>query len=60
MNRHAVPLLLAAVLTAGGAAWALAADGSATKKGNQAPIDDNHRGSPAPVTARDDDVSGHS
>ena len=52
MNRHAVPLILAAVLSAGGggaATWALAGDDNATSKGNQAPIDDNHQGSPAPA-----------
>jgi hypothetical protein len=52
MHRHAVPVIVAAVLlSAGGGAatWALAGDDSATHKGNEAPIDDNHQGSPGPA-----------
>lgn len=49
MDRHAVALILAAVLSAGcgAAVWALASADNPTSSGNQAPIDDNHRGSPA-------------
>jgi hypothetical protein len=65
MHRHAVPVILTAVLlsAAGGVAtWALAGDDSATHKGNQAPIDDNHEGSPAPTAPEPSETThgGHS
>lgn len=57
MRSHALPLVLAALLTGAGggaATWALAADDTPTQRGNEAPLDDNHRGTtPAPTPSAD-------
>ena len=53
--RTAAPAIVAAVLLGGGsgmATLALAGDDSATRSGNEAPLDDNHgSGSPTPAAA---------